>query len=103
MDILKLNKSLLKLAGLSTGTGSSRAKWLRWFWLASISTIVIPCVNYVAEHIDDLADTTDVYYVLMSIFQTLVKYGVFWFHLNEITQLLDKVQARCDEREYAKR
>ena len=96
--IFRLNRSILKIAGLSPG---QTASWRPWFWMLATGAIAIPLLNYAVANVADLTDTTDVYYVLQGMAQTLVKFYVFWSHMEEVNQVLDDFQRIVDRREYS--
>ena len=93
---------MLRIAGLAPGT-SPFYKWLPYFWLIAAGIIILPCVNYVAANLSDLADSTDAAYVVAGSTQTVAKFYVFWSHIKEITQIHGALQAIINRRKYRRR
>ena len=98
MEIFRYNKVLLKLAGLSTTPIDSKLyKYLPHFWLMSVSIIIIPSIMYVTENLADLSETTDVYYVVASNLESVVKFYLLWSHMNGIKTIMELLQSIVNE------
>lgn len=97
MEIFIWNKILLKISGLSANSATSKSRWIPYFWTLGVAAILIPSVNYLKENLADLADTTDVYYVITGATQTLVKFYVLWSRIEDVYHLFEALQRIVDE------
>lgn len=100
LEIFHYNKIMLKFAGLSiTPVSNVFYRLVPFFWLMAATAIILPSINYLSEHLTDIADTSDVYYTLVGSVLIAGKFGVIWSRLEEVELILGDLQRIVDRRE----